>query len=108
MEIVPEEAQSEGHKIRNTTYTESPTLRTSSTKQTPTNTVRDTTHKVHLVDGLVGLDYTNYLRDSEYLTSVSCVYFFFTSHEVHLVYGLHNPGENYHCNVSPSFLVLLG
>ena len=37
--IYAREAQSKGHKIRNTTSMESPTLRTSSTEQTPTNTV---------------------------------------------------------------------
>ena len=45
-------------------------------QQIQSHTRRNTTHKVHLVDGLVGLDYTNYLQDSEYLISVSCVFFF--------------------------------
>ena len=64
--------------------------------------------KVHPVDGLVGLDYTNYLRDSEHLTSVSCMYFCF--YKSWSTFGLRftQPRRNYHCNVSPSFLISLG
>ena len=36
----------------------------------------------------MGLDYVNYLQDSKYLNSVSCIPpFLFTSHKVHMIDG---------------------
>ena len=76
MEIIPEEAQSKGHKF-GTQHLRNPLPsrhhQPNKLQQIQSYTRRNTTHKVHLVNGLVGLDYVNYLQDSKYLNSVSCI-----------------------------------